>query len=57
MCGLVALSIFYGVNNMSHKILPKWIDILIGFPLSMYLIYKWMFFCDDLREALAKEVL
>lgn len=31
---------FYGVNILSHHILPKWWDIIIGFPLSLYLIYK-----------------
>jgi hypothetical protein len=31
---------FYGINWLSSYLLPKWVDIMIGFPLSMYLIYK-----------------
>ncbi len=31
---------FLGINWMSSYFLLKWIDVLIGFPLSMYLIYK-----------------
>lgn len=31
---------FYGANWVAHFILPKWIDIMIGFPLSLFLIYK-----------------
>lgn len=31
---------FYGVAWLASYLLPKWVDIIIGFPLSMYLIYK-----------------
>ena len=39
---LAALMIlaFYGTNKVAHFLLPKWIDIAVGFPLSMYLLYR-----------------
>lgn len=30
---------FYGINRLAHHFLPKWIDMLVGLPLSFYLIY------------------
>jgi hypothetical protein len=40
---------FYGVNWLASYLLPKWIDILIGFPLSMYLIYKGMIYFNNIE--------
>ena len=31
---------FVGTNHLAHLILPKYIDIIIGFPLSFYIIIK-----------------
>ena len=31
---------FYGINWLALYLLPKWVDVLIGFPLSMYFLYK-----------------
>ena len=31
---------FYGTNHLAHYLLPKWIDMLVGFPLSIYLMYR-----------------
>jgi hypothetical protein len=35
---------FYGINWIAHHFLPKWIDILVGFTLSIYAIYKGCLF-------------
>lgn len=38
---------FYGINWIAHHFLPKWIDILVGFPLSVYAIYRGSLFYLD----------
>ena len=44
---LVVLFLFHGVNYIAFLILPKWVDVIIGFPLSIYLIYKWLIIYAD----------
>lgn len=43
----ISFTIFYGVNWTAHHFLPKWVDILIGFPLSIYLIFKAAMLYDN----------
>lgn len=46
---LFALSVpilFYGTIHVAHKLLPKWWDIIVGFPLAMVLIF-WAAFLYD----------
>jgi hypothetical protein len=31
---------FYGTNLIAHAVLPKWIDIIVGLPLSIFFMYK-----------------
>jgi len=38
--GFLMYTSFVGINHIAHMLLPKWIDILIGLPLSMYIISK-----------------
>ena len=38
--GFLMYTSFVGTNHMAHMLLPKWIDILIGLPLSIYIISK-----------------
>lgn len=41
---------FYGVPRIAAYLLPKWVGILIGVPLSFFLIYKGAIFYMDLDE-------
>ncbi len=38
--GFLMYTSFVGINHITHMLLPKWIDILIGLPLSIYIISK-----------------
>jgi len=38
------LACFYGINWAAHHFLPKWVDMIVGFPLSMLAIYWGMIF-------------
>lgn len=31
---------FYGIPKLAFWLLPKWIDILVGFPLMIYVVYR-----------------
>ena len=46
---IYVLFCFYGINWLASYLLPKWVDILIGFPLSMYLIYKGMLYFNNVE--------
>lgn len=37
---LIYIFYFYGLNHLFHLLLPKWLDMIIGFPLSIYLMYE-----------------
>jgi hypothetical protein len=39
---LLVLIIFYGAIWLCFLILPKWIDVIIGFPLAIYLMILFM---------------
>lgn len=42
---------YFGINWMCSYFLDKWIDILIGFPLSLFSIYKVaMSFNNNLKK-------
>lgn len=41
---LYVFACFYGTNWVAHCFLPKWIDLLVGLPASMFLIYKGIIF-------------
>lgn len=30
---------FYGINWISHRFLPKWVDIFIGLPVSIFFMF------------------
>ena len=30
---------FYVINKAAHAWLPKWVDILVGFPVSLFVMY------------------
>jgi hypothetical protein len=36
----LAILFFFSVNYVCHRILPKWIDVIVGYPLSFWLIFR-----------------
>lgn len=39
---LTALIIFYGTMWLAFIFLPKWVDVIIGFPLAIFLMILFM---------------
>lgn len=37
---LIYIFYFYGLNHLFHMMLPKYWDVLVGFPLSIYLMWE-----------------